>query len=71
LIHGALVPPPSIPDPPGFVRQDIKGPGFRFDPILDPKSMTDIGVVTLKEGKARGVKDVVRYQRCSGRSRSS
>lgn len=58
LLHTS-VPPPGVPDPPGFIRQDIKSTGFRFEPILDPKSMTDIGVVTLKEGKARGVKDVV------------
>jgi hypothetical protein len=48
-----------IPDPPGFVRQDLGSKDFRFAPILDPKSITDVGVVTLREGKARGVKDVV------------
>jgi hypothetical protein len=48
-----------IPDPPGFVRQDLGSKDFRFAPILNPKSITDVGVVTLREGKARGVKDVV------------
>lgn len=48
-----------LPDPPGFVRQDLGSKDFRFAPILDPKSITDVGVVTLREGKARGVKDVV------------
>jgi hypothetical protein len=51
--------PTVLPDPPGFVRQDLGSKDFRFAPILDPKSITDVGVVTLREGKARGVKDVV------------
>jgi hypothetical protein len=54
----STMPPPLIQDPPGFDRQNILDPSFKFTPVLDRKSQMDVDAVTLKPGKARGVKDV-------------
>jgi hypothetical protein len=52
-------PPPLIEDPPGFNRQSVLDPSFRFAPVFDKTAQGERDVVTLKMGAPRGVSDVV------------
>jgi len=52
-------PPPLIEDPPGFDRQSVLDPSFRFAPVFDKTAQGERDVVTLKMGAPRGVSDVV------------